>query len=249
MADPGDGSTENALNEVERVSPMTLREKCDFLIFPLWLATIGTALLPTAAALIALSVLVVIHPPLIRQYASVLALYSAMLLIFAAILIHPVSVARKMILRRRTSGSFFPSGEELAAFRLRNQNRPSFQRIFVVGFFGLIAVAWTHEMIRTAPHHHFVIAWSFPAMMWVISIMAAVDCFRPRPERLWTGICVSGAFGTLAILYVIAALHIPERRNEFWVFPLLWGSLAVFVAILEIRRWKRRRGERRPVES
>jgi hypothetical protein len=154
-----------------------------------------------------------------------------------------------MVHRKRVTGSSFPSGAELAAFRLRWKNPSWWKRAYPPGFFSLLATGWTYAVITT-PHRLPLFIWSFPALMWVIAIMVAIDCFFPRRGRLWTGVCIGAAFGSLAAVYLIGAphalmvgaSHALKREVEYWIFPLLTGSIAVCVAISVIRDWRRRSG-------
>lgn len=242
MADPGNGRAENALIEVARVPPISFWEKAAFLGLPAAVALWAAPWLGLVVLLIGQSIFLLLHLDLIRQYVSSLASLLATILVISAFLAYPVSVFRKMARRKRVTGSSFPSGEQLVAFRIRMKKPSMWRRALVPGFFALVATAWTREMVQTAPHHHFVLAWSFPALMWLIAFLFAVEILLPRPERLWVAIGISGAFATLAAVYVVAAPHALRWRIGFWVFPLLTGGIAIAVAILMIRDWRQRRG-------
>jgi hypothetical protein len=222
MADPGNGGADNALDEVERLPPMAFGEKFLFLAFPAWVTIVGMPFFLSAYFSIRIPILLFLHPPpykYIKQLEPTLVYLFVSTLVFAAILLYPVSVIRRMVRRKRATGSTFPSGEELAAIRLRWKNPSWWKRAYPPGFFALIATGWTYTM-ATAPHRLPLAAWSFPALAWIIVIMVAIDCFFPRPGRLWTGICTSGAFGSLAAVYLIGAPHGLRRQAEYWIFPI-----------------------------
>jgi hypothetical protein len=243
MADPGNGGTDNALSEAERLPPMAFGEKFLFLAFPAWVAIVGMPFFLSAYFSIRIPILLLLHPhyKYIKQAEPMLVYLFVSTLVFGAILIYPVSVIRRMIRRKRATGSSFPSGEELAAFRLRWNNPSRWKRAYPPGIFALFACGWTYTVIR-APHRLPLFMWSFPALAWIIVTMVAIDCFFPRRERQWTGICTSVAFGSLAVVYLIGAPHVLRRQAEYWIFPLLTGSTAVCLAISVIRDWKRRSG-------
>lgn len=244
MADPGNGGTDSALNEAERLPPMAFGGKFLFLAFPAWVAIVGTPFFVSAYFSIRIPILLLLHPhyKYIKQVEPTLVYLFVLTLVFGAILVYPLSVIRRMVRRKRVTGSSFPSGAELAAFRLRWKNPSRWKRAYPPGFFSLLATGWTYALI-TSPHRHRLplFIWSFPALMSVIAIIAAIDCFFPRRERLWTGVCMGAAFGSLAAVYLVGAPHALRREAEYWIFPLLAGSIAVYVAISVIREWKRGR--------
>jgi hypothetical protein len=259
MAEPGDGGTENALDEVERVSPMTSGERFLFWCMPSSLALCGASLLAVGAFVwvrISIALLVSFqkylnHPERLKALAQDLmaaAIMEAFAVALAAIfLFYPALVLRKMLRRKRETGSVLPQGEELAARRRKWKNPSWWTKTWVPGFFALIASGWTYKCI-TAPHRLPLAVWSFPALAWVIVVMVAIDCFFPRPDRIWTGICDSVAFGALAAVYLIGAPHAMMRKTTFWIFPFLTGGIAIVLAFWVIRDWSRRRG-RAPAAS
>ena len=249
MADLQDGDAESALGEVERVPPMTLEEKFALLTTPVCLAAGGLAVIAVNAFVLA-KVLAAFLPNF-RWYAhhldhlkmvvvAVLAVVAPAVVISGGLLVYPALVFRKMLRRKKETGSLLPQGEELAA-RRRKWKHPSWRlKVWPPSFFALIAGGWTYEL-STAPHRLPLAAWSFPALAWVIVILVAIDCFFPRPDRLWTGICDSVAFGSLAAVYLIGAPHGLRRNAEYWIFPVLTGSIAILCAFWVIRDWRRGR--------
>jgi hypothetical protein len=224
---------------------MAFGEKFLFLAFPAWVTIVGTPFFVSAYFSIRIPILLFLHPhyKYIKQVEPTLIYLFVSTLVFGAILVYPVSVIRRMVRRKRVTGSSFPSGEELAAFRFRWKNPSWWRRAIAPGFFAVIATGWTYAVIAS-PHRHPLppLIWSFPALMWAIAITAAIDSFFPRRGRLWTGVCSGAAFGSLAAVYLVGAPHALKREVEYWIFPLLTGSIAVYVAISVIRDWRRRSG-------
>ncbi len=232
------------------VPGMTPWEKFVFLFWPAWLTLLAVPLLAVmafglikiAAAFLPNFHWYVHHPDRLKiALEAVLVILAYGILILGALLVYPALVFRKMIRRRKETGSVLPQGEELAARRWKKKNPSRWTRAWIPGFFALVAGGWTYEF-ALAPHRLRLILWAFPALMWVIATMAAMDCFFPRRERLWTGVCASGAFALLAAVYLVAAPHVLQRQASYWIFPFLTGSIGIVLAILIIRDWRRERG-------
>ncbi len=233
------------------VPGMTRWERFVLCLWPAWLALLAIPLLAvTAFGLIKINIAFwpnshwyFHHRDRLKMVMeTVLAVLAYTAVILGALLVYPALFFRRMLRRKKETGSVFPQGEELAAHRRKRKTPSLWTKTWVVGVFALIAAGWTHVMIRNAPHHHFVLAWSFPALMWVVAIMVAIDAFFPRRERLWTGVIFAAAFGALTVFYVIAQRHISERRTDLWFFPILWGSIAIAAAIAVIGDWRQKRG-------
>jgi hypothetical protein len=249
MADAGDGELGNALEETVRVPPMTRGEKFAFWAMPFCLALMAVPLLAADAyGLIIVAVAFwpnshwyLQHPDRLKMVLEdVLGINAYAFVLVGALLVYPAFFFRKMLRRKKETGSVLPQGEELAARRRKWKNPSWRMKAWPPGFFALIASGWTYKCI-TAPHRLPLAVWSFPALAWVIVILVAIDCFFPRTGRLWTGICDSVAFGSLAAIYLIGAPHALRRQAAFWIFPILTGGFAIVLAFWVIRDWKRRR--------
>jgi hypothetical protein len=247
MAEAENGGPERALDTVERVEPMTGWGKAGFLYLPtIWALIAGAHLIVFASFLLALVVVLFLHPHL-KGFAPSIVFLAGGCVIFGAILIYPIHFFRKMRVRKRETGSIFPSGEELAAIRYRRQHAPAWVRTCVLLFFCLIAFGATHAL-WSSPHRQILVNWSIPALFWLIAIMVAIDAFMPLPGRQWTGFAASGAFGTMAILTVAAIIHHGDCKISDSVFPVLMAALSIACAIISVREGRCKvRGTKRAV--
>ena len=247
MAEAENDGPKSALNDSEPVASMTFWEKVGFFFFPTGWALIAAPLLLIAAfLLVGFTVAFVLHPHLfkqdaywLREGASWLLLLAAVCAVFGAILVYPVRFFRKMRTRKRKTGSVFPSGDDLIAFRHRWEHPPLWMRILVVAFFCLIAFRITYEVIM-APGHRALVAWSVPGLFWLIAIAAIADALWPREERLWTSIVGSGAFGALTIMAVVAVIRHGYHGALDWIIPLLLACFSVPLGVIAIRDTRRR---------
>jgi len=80
----------------------------------------------------------------------------------------------------------------------------------------------------------------FPALFWLVAVIVAFDLFWPQPGRQWTGFMVSGAFGILAIIGVVAIVRHGNHIASECVFPLLMVSLSIGLAVASVREGKRK---------
>ena len=248
MADAGDGELGNALHETERVPPMTRGEKSAFWAMPASLTLLVVPLLAvTAYGLIKVSLAFwpnshwyFRHPDRLKMVlAAVLEINAYTFVLVGALLVYPAFFFRKMLRRKRETGSVLPQGEELAARRRKSKSRPLWKKLAAVGFFVLIAVGVTHSLM-TSPHRHVLINWSFPALFWLIAVLVAVDAFFPSPDRVWTGIAAIAAFGLLAVLAVAGNVRARTFGIGYWIFPLLMASFSAGLGIDLIRDAKRK---------
>jgi peptidoglycan/LPS O-acetylase OafA/YrhL len=138
-----------------------------------------------------------------------------------------------MRIRMRETGSLFLRGEELVAFRYRRKHPPAWMRVWVALFFCLIPFGMTYKMMVT-PHHLVLAAWSVAGLFWLIAIAVTIDMARPRSERQWTGFVVSGAFGALAVMAVVAVIRHGDHKAYDWFFPLLLSSLSGSFAVATV---------------
>lgn len=244
MVEAESDGPEPALNVIESVPSMTFWEKLDFFALPTCWALIVAPILLIAAALLAGSILAFLFHPhprahLFEQSASLLLLLAAMCAIFGAILTPSIRFVRKMRMRRRETGSIFPSGAELVAFRYRRWHPPLWLRIFNVSFSCLVAFGVTRSVMMNPPGRAFV-AWGVPALFWLIAIVGTVDSVWPRRSRLWTGFVLSGSLGVLAILTVIAVIRYGDHKSYDWFFPLVFALPSGFFAVATVRDGKKR---------
>jgi hypothetical protein len=247
MDDFANGMKENAPNEAKRVPPMTLEEKFAFLAMPVCLAVCSAGLLVVTALGLAKVALALLHhfhwylhhlDRVKMALGAVLVVLAYTAPVFGASAVYPALFFLKMVRRKRETGSLLPQGDELVERRWKRKNPSWWMRLLVPGFFALIATGWTYGTI-TERHRLPLVVWSFPALMWFVAVIAAIDCLFPERDRLWTGVCVSVAFGSLAAAYLIAAPHALKWQIEYWIFPVLTGSLAIFAAVSVIRDWAR----------
>lgn len=239
---------EQSPREIDSVATMTRWEKCEFLFVPVSLATLGGfELLVLAFCLIKLSLTVLFnfqtvihHLDRLKQLGpSVAIIIGSLLTISGVLLISPALAFRKMIRRKKQSGSFYPNGEELLARRYRAEHPPSWLRAAVVLFVSLIAFGATHSL-WVSTYRRVPIVWSWPGLLWLVAIMAAVDAIRPRPGRLWTGTVVSGAFTLETILAVVLIVHHGKYTASDWGFPLLMAFCSVLSAVVTVREGKKK---------
>jgi hypothetical protein len=249
MPEDSNSGLEQSRSASHGVPGMTFLEKFAFLAIPVCLALCGLGnLAATAFGLVKVTAALLHHfHQDLRHPHQFKVVLEALLVILAyaiaisgALLVYPAMVLRSMLRRRRETGSLLPQGEELLERRWKRKNPSWWMRLLVPGFFALIATGWTYGTI-TERHRLALVVWSFPALMWVVAIIAAIDCYYPRRDRLWTGVCVSGAFGSLAAAYLVAAPHALRWQIEYWIFPVLTASIAIFAAVSVIRSWRRAR--------
>jgi hypothetical protein len=100
---------------------------------------------------------------------------SGLLLALAATLLFlPAFFTVKSVLRKRKTGSFLPSQEELDKARSKcAQPKPLRQRIVLAGFYWLIALLWTFSAFG---HHGsyqgiFGSKWIAPALWWLVALI------------------------------------------------------------------------------
>jgi hypothetical protein len=231
MAEGESARSQQALDDIEHISPMTLWEKVGFSFLPILL----TSFMPIAALFFfAFTFAFLLHPhSLFNQGASLLGFIAFSWVVFGAILVYPVWFFRKMLTRKRETGILFLGGEELVAFRYSRKHPPAWMRIWIALLFSLPAFGVTYRMMVT-PHHQILAAWSVAGLFWLIAIAATIDMSRPRSERRWTGFVVSGAFGALAVMAAVAIIRDGGHKALDFFFPLLFASLSGFFAVVTV---------------
>lgn len=121
---------ERTPNAVKPAQQMMGWGKVGFLLLPtMWALIAGADLILCAFFILIFSVVVVLHPHAYKEIAPSMAFLGGACLVFGAILIYPIRFFRELRLRKRETGSIFPSGEELGAIRYRRQHPPAWVRI------------------------------------------------------------------------------------------------------------------------
>ena len=114
------------------------------------------------------------------------ALPELLLLLAAALLLLPAHTAVKAVLRKRRTGSFLPSQEELDKARAKCARPKSLpQRIAVAGIFWLMALIWTSSLLsRHRPYHGiFGSVWVVIALWWIVALIWTWRIFHPAASH------------------------------------------------------------------
>jgi hypothetical protein len=248
MSEVANSEQEQSSHEIDSVARMTRWEKCEFLFLPVSLAALaGFELLVLAFCLIKLSLTVLFnfqtvihHLDRLKQLGPSLAIViGSLLAISGVLLIHPALVLRKMVRRKKQSGRYCPNGEELLARKYRSDHLPLWLRVVVPLFFSLIAIAVTHSL-WVSPEGRVRADWIWPALLWLVAIIVAVEAISSRPGRQWTGFVASSALGLEAILAVVAIFHQSRHTASGWGFPLLMALFSVIFAVATVQEGKKK---------
>jgi hypothetical protein len=122
---------------------------------------------------------------LIAAARSCLCLLTRNLLLAAlglALLALPGWYVFKGVSRKRSTGSFLPSEDELAKARAQcAQPKPLRQRILLAGMNSIPAVLWTYSALIGHTRHHsaFGSVWGTAAMWWILAGLWIWQLFRP----------------------------------------------------------------------
>lgn len=100
-----------------------------------------------------------------------------------ALLALPGLYVFKAIRRKRKTGSFLPSMEDLDKARAKcAQPKPIWLRILVAGTYWITALVWTIPALTRHTSHHrtFGSSWALPAMWWMMAAIWTWQIFHPR---------------------------------------------------------------------
>jgi predicted membrane channel-forming protein YqfA (hemolysin III family) len=240
MTQPGIDRSKQALDDIEIVPSMTFWEKVSFLWWPTYSTLIAAPLLLILAYGLALVTIgLFFHPHSFKQGVSSLLFIVAGCVVFGALLVYPLRFFRKLRIRKRRSGSHFPSGGELVGLRLRKKHPSAWVRICTLSCFYLIAIGVTYKTFETADLHSFRI-WVPASLFWSIAFVATVEAFRPRPERLWTGVLGSGAFCCLAVVAAVSIIRSGDTKSIAWLWPLIFAYCSGYLAVATFRGFGKR---------
>lgn len=144
------------------------------------------------------------------------------------------------IRRRRTTGSYFPCGDELVAWRTMRQGpSPLWTRIAAVALFCWFAIGPTGAVIlsgyRKSPSMSVV-----AALLCIEAILAAI-AFIPRRAKTpeWFSPSVAATFGLVGLISTHLALD-PHVQKGFWAYSALMLTLSVLSGAHAIRSNRRK---------
>jgi hypothetical protein len=238
MGIPENGGTNQKPGAVDGAGEMSGFQKFEYCVRPFLFGAISSFWV--AIASLALIYLFISKEPLWRHvWADV-----AIVFIFCLgvpLLRYSIAQIWKNLRRKRTTGSFLPAGEELAAVRFRGKHPSIWRRLYVTTFFCLVAVGATRSLILS-PNHRLAY-WSIPALMWVVAIFVAIGMFLPRPQRRWTGIGVAAAYGLTALIGTVFVLLAPKPRLSYWSLPIFMAFMSLIVTAVVLADQRRASGE------
>jgi len=131
-------------------------------------------------------------------------------------------LVRRLIRRKRKTGSYQPTGEALEARRRRKR---LFEKVLVVAFFYFLAIGFTVGALQA--HHYRVSVCAFIVVIWLIAICFTVLALLPsKPSRLDD--VVAGLLCLAGIFSAYQAITIQHDRGH-WLFfsALMWGVAAI----------------------
>jgi hypothetical protein len=164
-----------------------------------------------------------------QQVFPILALQA----LFIGVLI--VFLVKRLIQRKRKTGSFMPIGQKLEAARRR---RRLFEKILVLAFFYFLAIAFTAGALQA--HSHKVSGCAFLIIMWLIAICFTVLALLPSDTRRLDAVvaallCLAGIFSAYN------AVTNQQDRGIWLLFSGLMWTVATICAVDTIRSFARKK--------
>jgi len=206
-------------------STMSLMERFDFLSWPLLLLCWCIMFMTTS--ILCIIVIILKYTYHRSQDRSDYLMMAFCIILSLLLLRYLYNFFYKMILRKRNTGIYFLSGEELKAFRLRWKNPPLWKKIAIVAFFPMIAFGFTYSYFHL-PHHH-ALSWILPVSMCLIAIVVTLDIFR-FSKSIWPDFINAVLFCFIAVYMTYIIMTNSHRGGLGWFWPAMMFMIAFFFA-------------------
>ncbi|MGA3373316.1 MAG: hypothetical protein ABSC48_16290 [Terracidiphilus sp.] len=159
--------------------------------------------------------------PLVMMLLAPSVLYLCMSIILAVFFI------RRMIRRKRRTGSFLATGEELKVTRERFKGpTPWWKKIAINATFYFIAIGTTYSALIFRPF--WVSNLVAPALMWLVAIAVTTAAFQ-HSEPKWTLPVLAGLYCLAALYCTFALLAGHHGWSDGGTFTaLMWAFTALF---------------------
>jgi len=151
-----------------------------------------------------------------------------------------------IVRRNLRTGSFLPTGDDLAQWRKARQKLAPWEKVVIPGVFCVIAIGSTQSALA-APHHHPTI-WIIPVLMWIAAILITF-AFTLQSAPNWIDSAVAVVWCSAGLWYIISVLASHSRGAEYWAFPIVMFLMAAVLQTGNIRRRKQSPAEPLPNQA